>query len=135
MLYNLLAVACGGAIGASLRYLVSVGFAYTLAVNNPFAPFPVSTLVINLVGCFLMGFLATMFSQMGPETATWRSFATVGLLGGFTTLSTFGLETLQLFDQNATGVAIINIALTFIACFAGIILGRMLANAVFPARL
>ena len=75
---NLLAVAIGGALGASIRYLTNVGFAHLLAGANPFYPFPISTMVINAIGCFAMGFLASFFTW--HDTPVWKNFATVGPL-------------------------------------------------------
>ena len=132
---NLLAVAIGGAIGASLRYLTGIGFAHLFATGNPLYPFPVSTFVINTVGCFAMGFLSAFFTwDLKPDAVVWKNFATVGLLGGFTTLSTFGLETIHMINHGSYGVAGLNILLTFATCFAGIVLGRMLAQAILPAH-
>lgn len=129
---NLLAVAIGGALGASIRYLTNVGFAHLLAGANPFYPFPISTMGINTIGCFAMGFLASFFTW--HDTPVWKNFATVGLLGGFTTLSTFGLETIHLIDNASYGVALLNVTLTLFSCLLGIVFGRMLAHTLFPGR-
>ena len=135
MLVNLCAVAVGGAIGASCRYLFGIGVAHIFAQGNPFYPFPLATFLINMIGCFAMGFLSAFFTwDLDPNAAVWKNFATTGLLGGFTTLSTFGLETMQMFDNGTYGTATVNVILTLGVCLLGIVLGRMLARTVLPAH-
>lgn len=87
-----LAVACGGAIGASARY------ALTLAM--PQGALPWHTLLANLLGAFLIGALAG-FSQSHATNDALRLFLQVGVLGGFTTFSTFALENLRLLESGA----------------------------------
>lgn len=96
---NWLCVALGGAIGASLRY----GLGFYLA--KPQQLFPWSTWWINIIGCFAAG-LFFAFSQKYPvlQQEAWL-FLMVGILGGFTTFSSFGLETLQLLRQSAVQLA------------------------------
>ncbi len=88
-LISALLVGTGGFVGAIYRYWLS-GFVHS---RIPLAVFPYGTLVVNLVGCFLMGIFAGFVESrqlIGPE---FRKFAAIGLLGGFTTYSTFGYET------------------------------------------
>lgn len=129
------AVALGGACGATLRYLTGIGVAHAFATSNPLYPFPLSTFLVNALGCLMMGFLSVVFSDTSsPSTALWKTFATTGVLGGFTTMSTFSLETIGLFESGAAGTGTANLALTLVTCLGFILLGRMIAHALLPAR-
>ena len=98
---NWLLVACGGAIGASLRY--AAGF--LLAKSQSL--FPWATWTVNLVGCLLAGIFFA-FTQRYPVLQNeTRLFLMVGILGGFTTFSSFGLETFQLIRQEQIGTALV----------------------------
>ena len=91
MFWTLLQVALGGALGAVARHLTGLG-----AVRIMGAAFPYGTLVVNVAGCFLIGFLLMLSEQRQLFSPTTRLFLTVGILGAFTTFSTFGYETLEL---------------------------------------
>ncbi|OTG67510.1 fluoride efflux transporter CrcB [Acinetobacter silvestris] len=97
---NWLLIACGGAIGACLRYGAG------LVVTQPLSLFPWTTWSVNLLGCFLAGVffaLTQCYSILLNET---RLFFMVGVLGGFTTFSSFGLETFQLIRQGQLPIAL-----------------------------
>src|SRR5690606_20926457 len=94
MITTLSSVALGGAIGASLRYLVSVT---TMRLIGP--GFPWATLTVNVVGSFLMGVLVGVLSQKGGMRLA--PFLMTGVLGGFTTFSAFSLDVLTLFERGA----------------------------------
>ncbi len=97
---NWLLVACGGAIGASLRY--GAGF----IIAKPHSIFPWATWSINILGCFLAGVFFA-FTQKYPTLQNeTRLFLMVGILGGFTTFSSFGLETFQLIRQGQLPIAL-----------------------------
>lgn len=124
MARELLLVGAGGAVGAVLRYLVSV------AVGGPGAAggaFPVATLLVNVVGSFLLGLLAALLSRGAVDPAL-KHLVTIGLLGALTTFSTFGLESVQLLEQGHTGKAAgsiaANVALALGAAWCGLRLGR-----------
>lgn len=121
---SILAVALGGALGAVCRYFL--GNAVSKAVGSAL---PWGTFFINLSGCFAMGLLMTLIVERELLPAAWRLFLCVGLLGGFTTFSSFGYEALMLLLEG-------NIAAT--AGYAGgsVILGMLAAGAgVLAARL
>ena len=120
-----LAIAAGGAIGALLRFWVSSGIYAWLGRG-----FPYGTLVVNVVGSLLMGYLYIVLIERTALGAEWRAFVLVGLLGAFTTFSTFSIETLNLLEQADYGKAMANVAVSVVACvgaaFAGVILARQL---------
>ena len=114
---NCLRVALGGGIGACLRYLIGL-----IPLKEPFT-FPVKTLVINLLGCFVIGLIAALAvknSSLSPKTVL---FIKTGLCGGFTTFSTFALETEALIKTGHIGLAVLYIVLSVVVgvgmAFAG----------------
>jgi len=124
-LTQLFAIAIGGAVGAVARYGVATGVYHVLGRD-----FPYGTLVVNVLGSLIMGFLYVWFverSAVGPE---WRAMILIGLLGSFTTFSTFSIETLSLVEDHAYAKAFLNIGLSVILCLAavssGVVIGRRL---------
>lgn len=113
-------VGLGGFVGASLRYLCGL---------LPFAGgFPLITLLINLTGSFCIGLIAAISGQWLSPNLTL--FLKTGLCGGFTTFSTFSLETFQLIDGGKTPVAIAYGVLSVCLCLLGVFLGSALGNAL-----
>lgn len=104
----ILLVALGGAIGSVTRFKLS-GWVLQQATNWRF---PVGTFVVNVIGCFIAGWLAGMAVKQEIFTPDARLFLFTGLLGGFTTFSAFGLETLLLLKRGEAGVAIANAVLS-----------------------
>ena len=103
-LYKLLAIGSGGFLGAISRYLLST------LVQNQLKPeqFPVGIFVVNIIGCLLIGFLAGLFELKAWMHIELRLFVFVGLLGGFTTFSTFANDTFLLGKQGEMLAALIN---------------------------
>ena len=122
---KLLAIAAGGALGALARYAV------TVAVQRPEARMPWGTLTVNALGCLAIGFLATVLAGREVGEAT-RALIFIGLLGAFTTFSTYGLETLQLASAGGFRAAALNLVLANATGLAGVWLGARLAG-VWPA--
>ncbi len=121
---NLVFVGMGGFIGSALRYLVS-GLVYDLTSDNVF---PFHTLVINTIGCLVIGILngvAETRHFFGPEA---RAFLFVGLLGGFTTFSTFGYETFALASDGEAMTALLNGGLQLTIGLGAVWLGYSLAR-------
>lgn len=116
-------VAIGGAIGSVLRYLVQVQSA-----NWFDSEFPYGTLVVNVIGSLLIGFLSFLLLERLHVSEETRAAVLVGLLGGFTTFSTFSLDTLNLIQQgniiNAMTNVVLSVLLCLLACFIGMILAR-----------
>lgn len=124
MLLNVLAVAVGGALGASARYLVGLLASAAIPADSVLAGVPVGTLCANVVGCFVIGVLSCFFSGVdfaGRET--WRLFAITGVLGGFTTFSTFSLESITLLGENPAAGGAYAVG-TLAVCLAAAALGR-----------
>lgn len=120
-----LAVGAGGFVGAVLRYWVS-GVVYQV-IAAPRLPW--GTLVVNALGCFAIGLLGGLVDERGLLTPGTRLFMMIGLLGGFTTFSTFGYETLALLRQQALLAATANVTLQVAACLAAAWGGLTLSRA------
>ncbi len=86
-----LAVTLGGALGSGCRFLVATAF-------SRYDAFPFGTLSVNLLGCFAMGALTTYFGQQNEINPAIRMGIIIGFLGGFTTFSSFGLDTMKLIE-------------------------------------
>ena len=119
----LLATACGGALGAALRYL-TVHWAARLFGTG----FPYGTLAVNVAGSLVMGLLAAWFVQRGSGPSPLAAFAMTGVLGGFTTFSAFSLDALLLYEEGrmlaAAGYVGLSVAASIGALFAGIAMAR-----------
>lgn len=120
---RILLIAIGGALGAVARYLVQT------AVDRHVEDFPAGTLIVNLIGCLLIGLVAGLISEqtIRPEL---RPFLIVGLLGSFTTFSTYSLESIELLDARRSIALAIYIALSTVGGLAGVWLGLKIAKAV-----
>lgn len=114
-------VAVGGALGASARYGVS------LALINYAARFPFATLIVNILGSFLLGLLVA-YSQHHAVNEGWRLLLGVGLLGAFTTFSTFSVEVVALINQNELPKALLHAGLNMMLCIAAVAVAILLMN-------
>jgi len=123
-LSTIIAVAAGGAVGASLRFLVS-GIAY----NRFGADFPIGTLLVNVIGCFLIGFLSRYFEDVvvSPQA---RMLILTGGLGAFTTFSTYGLESVNLWRDGQMKLALLDIVANNILGIFFVIFGFILAQLI-----
>ena len=101
-------VAVGGAIGSMARYAVST-------IQSPVVSFPYAIFIVNLSGGFLMGVVTTLLALKFSVSSEVRAFLTTGILGGYTTFSTFSLETMQLFEDGELQSAATNIAVSLLA--------------------
>jgi len=120
-----ISIAAGGAVGALLRFWASNGIHALLGRG-----FPYGTLSVNILGSLIMGFLYVMFLERMTVEPEVRAALLVGLLGAFTTFSTFAIETLNLIEQAEYAKAIINMVLSVLGCvfaaWIGLKLGRQL---------
>ena len=109
-------IALGSAIGGCARYAMGSAVSQWLGVG-----FPYGTLSVNILGCFLIGVLASMLDQ-----TPWRQFLIIGFCGGFTTFSSFGLETLSLLRDGQPLRAGAYIAASIIVCLVAVWAGSLI---------
>ena len=121
MLQNVLIVALGGGLGAALRYLTSEWISSE--------GFPWATLAVNIVGSFLMGALAVGLAEQVISKDLALLLGT-GLLGGLTTMSAFSVETIQLLEENQTGLAVGYVSITMLLCPLVAFLGWKLSESI-----
>lgn len=119
----LFAIAMGGALGATLRYLTVLGTARVLG-----AGFPYGTMTVNVLGSLLMGALAAWVLARG--TGPVPAFAMTGVLGGFTTFSAFSLDAVLLVEAGRVGAALAYVALSVALSVGALFLGLLAARAV-----
>lgn len=121
----LILIAMGGALGAVLRYGASLSV-YSLLGRG----FPYGTLFVNVSGSLLMGLLSVIMLERFNIDPEWRAAVLVGVLGSFTTFSTFSIETLNLLEQGDVMRATANIVLSVLVCLVavwfGVIIGRQI---------
>ena len=117
---NILLVGFGGFIGSVMRYLAS-GYVQQATKS---VSFPYGTLAVNVIGCFAIGFLAQLAESRGVFTSEARLFVFVGILGGFTTFSSFGNETFNLARDSQMMSALANIGANVIVGLIAVWIGR-----------
>jgi CrcB protein len=118
-----IAIALGGGIGAMLRYGI------TAMVQSWTGPgFPFGTLLVNVVGSLLIGFVVVFLHHRYHGNEVMRLFLVIGVLGGFTTFSTFSLDTVNLIESGFVVNAIWNIVVSFSACVFSVYLGMEIAR-------
>ena len=121
---NVIAIAIGGALGALLRYGFASGAQHWLGKG-----FPYGTLIVNIIGSFLIGAVYAALIERAALSEAWRSFLIIGLLGAFTTFSTFSFETVSLIQSGALIKAALNVLLSvglcIGLCWLGMLSGRL----------
>lgn len=123
---NALLVALGGAFGSVLRYSLAELF-YALGARA----FPYGILTVNILGCFFIGFFSVwLVAKFGSTHLLWRSAIIVGVLGGFTTFSSFSLDAVNFLQQGMFLKAMIYIALSLVCCLAATYFGMFVARVV-----
>lgn len=126
-MFKIILVGVGGFAGSVLRYIIS-GYVQQLAKS---VVFPYGTLAVNVVGCLIIGFLSQLAESRGLFSADARVLIFTGFLGGFTTFSTFGNETMNLFRDGENVSALVNLGAHVILGLASVWLGRVLVHAVW----
>lgn len=120
---QLLAIAAGGAVGSLLRFWMS-NWVHLVAGRS----FPYGTLVVNVLGCLIMGFLFVLFIDRLTDNPVLRAGILIGVLGGFTTFSSFSIETFNLIEQGSWAKAVANMSASLVLCVGatwfGVMLGR-----------
>lgn len=124
-MHTLVLVGVGGALGALLRFGLS-----SFVQRRVGETFPAGTLVVNVIGCFLAGVIVAVVVERGLFDPRMRLFLGVGLLGSFTTFSTFGAETFELLRQGHTTAALGNVALNVLAGLVAVWAGHGLVRVV-----
>lgn len=122
-----LLVGIGGFIGSVARYYLS-GVAQRWGDN---VTFPYGTLFVNITGCLIIGVLSYLADVRGAFTDESRAFVFVGLMGGYTTFSSFGNETMALFRNGETGPALFNVGLHVIVGLGAVWVGRWLGGLIW----
>lgn len=122
-----LAIAMGGALGATARFALGEWVRHTLPTH---VVFPVGTLGINIAGSFVLGVVLRWAQITGDLTLAWRAFLVVGLCGGFTTFSTFSGESFSLLEAGEYGRAGAYMAVSVLTCVGAVALGVVLARAL-----
>jgi fluoride exporter len=120
-----LAIALGGALGASARFALGEWIRGALPTN---ALFPVGTFVVNVVGSFALGLILRWAQISGELSLEWRAFLVVGLCGGFTTFSTFSGETFSLLESGEYGRAVVYSLASVVTCVLAIAIGVVAAR-------
>ncbi len=115
---QILAIALGGSVGALLRYWTSTGV-HTLIGRD----FPYGTLLVNVSGSLAMGLLYVLLVERLALGVEWRAALLIGVLGAYTTFSSFSFETLALFEEGEYMKALINIVLSVTLCLVAVWLG------------
>lgn len=123
-LVPVLLVASGGAFGSVCRYLVGVGAGRAFGSDFPFG-----TMIVNIAGSFVMGLFIELLALKFDGSDSLRLFVAVGILGGFTTLSSFSLDTIVLFERGAVAAAAGYVGGSIILSLAALVAGLHLVRA------
>ena len=115
----------GGFIGSAGRFWMA-----SLSYRYFGQDFPYGTLIVNVLGCLLIGFLMAFFEQRFLVTPNLRIFLTIGILGGFTTFSTFSYETLSLLREGSYAMGLSNILLSLIGCLGATWIGSLIGKLI-----
>jgi len=127
MITKLLLIGVGGFIGSVFRYAVG-GAVQTLSQS---VAFPYGTLAVNILGCFCMGILSELVDTRALISTDTRAFLIVGILGGFTTFSAFGNETMNLIRDGEAALALINVGTQVLLGLGAVWLGYTLAYMIW----
>jgi CrcB protein len=129
-----LIIGLGGALGSMLRF--GIGSLIDSTVQKTGQIFPWGTIIVNITGCFVIGFIFTISASEGRIIlgSLTRNFILIGILGGYTTFSSFSLQTLTLAQDGQWWGAAANVLLSVVLCLVGVWLGAMLAGSLNQMR-
>lgn len=122
---DFLTISCAAIVGANLRYLIS-----RFAVREFGPVFPYGTLVINIVGSFIVGFFVIWTTERVLLDPRWRLLVVVGFCGSFTTFSSYAFESMSFFEHGQWGLMLANIFSNNLLCLGGVLAGMALARAL-----
>jgi CrcB protein len=122
---NIILVGVGGFLGSVFRYLVTILLARQFTTS-----FPLGTLTVNIVGCFLIGILFALSEKGNLLTPEWRIFLTTGFCGGFTTFSTFSYESIRLLQDGEILYLSLNVIVSVVIGFASTYLGMFFIRSI-----
>lgn len=125
-MFRIVLIFVGGGFGSVLRYLMQ-GWVQRLAA----ATFPLGTVIVNLTGCLAIGFLGGLFFGPRPINVDYRFAILVGILGGYTTFSSFAWETMKLSDDREFLYASLNVIVSVAAGLAAVWLGKQLVQVLY----
>lgn len=119
-----LLIVLGGGLGSLLRYWLSTGTYHLLGRS-----FPYGTLTVNVLGSFFMGFLTILLvERLNGQAPFLRALLLIGFLGGFTTFSSFSMETLNLWESGDIMKALLNMVISLVLCLLAVTLGALLGR-------
>src|SRR3990167_2855715 len=121
---EIIVVALGGAFGSVARLLLSRAVQMLL----PYEGLPWGIICVNVLGCFLIGILYSLFQFHSLESPVWRAGLIIGVLGGFTTFSSFSLDTVVLLQKGLMFAAFSNVMISLVYCLSATILGIWIAR-------
>ena len=123
IMMNISLVACGGAFGATLRYLIGIGIVSLFGKGFPFA-----TLLVNILGSLIMGYTFQLVQQGTVSQTPWWPLIGVGFLGALTTFSSFSMDNITLLQQGEVFKAMLNILLNVTVCILAAYVGTLLVT-------
>jgi len=124
-LKDFLAISVAAVLGANLRYVLS-----RFAMKEFGPVFPYGTLIINILGSFIVGLFVTWTTERVLVDPRWRLLVVVGFCGSFTTFSSFAYESMSFFEQGQWGLMLANIFSNNLLCLGGVLAGIALARAL-----
>lgn len=116
-------VGFGGFLGAAARYLF-------MQLPISAGSFPIKTLLINFIGALVVGAITEISGEIPPLTSNRMLFLEMGICGGFTAFSAFGLETVMLLEEGKHTTALFYIGASIVLCISGVVLGEMLIKGI-----
>lgn len=123
---KILCVGIGGGFGAICRYLLLLFFSLFVTTSTPIA-----IMFTNLVGCCILGMISEYFHSIVPYHDTMYALLSVGVIGGFTSFSTFSLEAVNIFESGRTYTALGYVLFALVVCFSGVYLGKTFIKFLF----